>query len=84
MGLIQQVIMPRRFAPAISGFHPSPTGSVVAALVIYRMLFGESVLELPSRLTPTSPGLPNIDLGDSLAPTVYQAVEDAVALWGRS
>jgi hypothetical protein len=65
------------------GFHPSATGSVVAALTIYRMLFNESVADLPVELVPSTPGLPVIDLGPDLAPVVYQAVEEAVLLFGR-
>ena len=65
------------------GFHPSAVGSVVAALTVYRMLFDESVADLPVELVPTTPGLPTIDLGPDLAPVVYQAVEEAVLLFGR-
>lgn len=64
-------------------FHPSPLGSLVAALTIYRMLYGESVADLPPRLEPTSPGLPTVELEPGAAAVVYAAVEAAVAEWGR-
>ena len=60
------------------GFHPSRLGSEIAALTIFRMLFDEAVTGLPSRMEPTTPGLPVIDLG-SRAEAVLRAVEEAVA-----
>lgn len=60
------------------GFHPSPLGSQVAALTIYRVLFDADVSELPARMDPTSPGLPVVDLGSD-AQTILQGVEEAVA-----
>ena len=60
------------------GFHPSQLGSAVAALTIYRVLFNEDVSHLPSRMVPSSPGLPTLDLGE-YADLVFLAVEAAVA-----
>jgi len=60
------------------GFHPSRLGSEVVALTIFRVLFDQSVLGLPDRLEPHSPGLPVIDLG-AAAETVKAAVEAAVS-----
>ena len=60
------------------GFHPSPLGSAVAALTIYRVLFNEDVSDLPSRMVPISPGLPTLDLGEH-ADAIFLAVESAVA-----
>lgn len=60
------------------GFHPTQLGSAVAALTIFRIVFNEDVSDLPSRLVPTTPGLPTLDLGEN-AETIYQAVEMAVA-----
>jgi len=59
------------------GFHPSQLGSAVAALTIYRVLFNEDVSDLPSRMVPTSPGLPTLDLGEH-ADLIFLAVEAAV------
>lgn len=60
------------------GFHPTQLGSAVAALTIFRIVFNEDVTDLPSRLEPTTPGLPALDLGTN-AEIIYQAVELAVA-----
>lgn len=60
------------------GFHPSQLGSAVAALTIFRVVFNEDVSDLPSRLVPTTPGLPTVDFGVH-ARIIYQAVELAVA-----
>lgn len=63
-------------------FHPSFLGSLVAALTIYRMLYGEPVTDLPARLEPASPGLSTVELDPATAAVVYAAVEAAVAEWG--
>ena len=60
------------------GFHPSSLGSAIAALTIFRVLFGEPVTGLPARMEPVAPGLPVIDLGVDAA-VVLQAVEDAIS-----
>lgn len=60
------------------GFHPSVLGSQVAALTLFRVLFDESLVGLPSRLEPNSNDLPVVDLGGE-APLIYRAVEDAIA-----
>jgi len=60
------------------GFHPSTLGSVVAALTVFRAIFNEDVSDLPSRMVPTTPGLPTIDLGLN-AEIILQAVEAAIA-----
>jgi hypothetical protein len=65
------------------GFHPSYLGSAVAALTIFRVLFGEDVSSLPSRLDPVTPELPVVDLGPD-GDIVKQAVETAVAGENRS
>ena len=59
------------------GFHPSDLGTAVAALTIFRVLFNKDVSDLPSRMEPTSPGLPVVDLGVH-AEAIFQAVEIAV------
>jgi hypothetical protein len=59
------------------GFHPSYLGSAVAALTIYRVLFSEDVTRLPSRLQPTTSGLPVIELGPD-GNLIKQAVEIAI------
>lgn len=63
------------------GFHPTPLGSAVAALTIYRILFNEDVTDLPSRMVPQSSGLPVIDLGLN-ADAVFLAVELAASTVG--
>lgn len=65
----------------VDDFHPSRLGSAVAALVVYRILFDQSVTELPDLMEPTTPHLPVIDLGAAAA-TVKAAVEEAVREWG--
>ncbi len=60
------------------GYHPSNLGSQVAALTIFRVLFDEPVTGLPSHLEPFTEGLPVMDLGIN-APTILQAVEEAIA-----
>jgi lysophospholipase L1-like esterase len=59
------------------GFHPSHLGSAVAALTIFRVLFSEDVSLLPSRLEPTTSGLPVVDLGPD-GDLIKQAVEIAI------
>lgn len=58
------------------GFHPSRLGSEIAALTIVRALFDEPITALPSRLEPTTGGLPIVDLGDD-GPLILGAVERA-------
>lgn len=60
------------------GFHPSPLGSVAAAVTLVAVLLGEDPVALPARLEPTSPGLPRIDLPEDLAATIYGGVAAAV------
>lgn len=59
------------------GFHPSNLGSQVAALTLFRVMFDEPVVDLPSRLEPTTSGLPTLSLGENDS-VIYQAVEEAV------
>lgn len=58
------------------GFHPSRLGSTIAALAIVRAIFDESLIDLPNPITPTSEGLPIIDLGEDAA-LILGAVESA-------
>lgn len=58
------------------GFHPSGLGSVIAALTIVRAIYDEPLTDLSNPITPTSEGLPIIDLGDDAA-LILGAVETA-------
>jgi hypothetical protein len=49
------------------GFHPSRTGSFVAALTVFEVLFEEDVRDLPV-----------LEVGSSVAPMLYDAVHAAV------
>lgn len=60
------------------GFHPNQRGSLLVALVIYRVLYDRSVLDLPIRLEPSSPELPTIELDPEEAEILYAAAEEAV------
>lgn len=65
------------------GFHPSRTGTAVAALTIFRVLFRRPVTELPPELVPDTPGLPAITFTPDQAAVLYQGVEEAVDRFGR-
>lgn len=58
------------YAP--DGFHPSPEGSYLAALTVYRQLFGKP-----------APAFPVLGGNPADAPTLHRAVEDAVARLSR-
>jgi hypothetical protein len=60
------------------GFHPSPLGSVVAALTVVRTLFDESLAGLPEHMRPQGSGRPDITLSTQEAAIVFSAVEAAV------
>lgn len=60
------------------GFHPSRLGSIVAALVIYAVLFDAQVADLPAELVPTSPQLETIRLDPAIAEMLYMAVDQTV------
>lgn len=60
------------------GFHPSRLGSIVAALTIYSVLYGDDVSDLPAELIPRSSGLPQIRLDAATAALVYRAVDQVV------
>jgi hypothetical protein len=60
------------------GFHPSPLGSIVAALTVVRTLFDESLVGLPEQMLPQGSGRPDIELTPEEAAAVLSAVDRAV------
>jgi hypothetical protein len=62
------------------GFHPSPLGSYLAALVIYQGLSGKSPVGLPPTLKSPSGAFPAIDLGADAAAALQRA---ATSVAGR-
>jgi hypothetical protein len=59
------------------GFHPSTTGSYLAALTIYAGLTGASPMGLPVRLRLRNGA--NVDITASDGPVLQAAAEEAVA-----
>lgn len=62
------------------GFHPSHEGSVLAAYVVVRALFGSSVQGLPARLDARG-GHPAVHLDAATAVLLQRLADDAVAAW---
>jgi hypothetical protein len=58
-------------------FHPSPTGSYLAALVIYEMLFGHSPQETPATLQLRSKTTERIEIPPQQAKLLQQAATEA-------
>lgn len=63
------------------GFHPSFEGSVLAAYVVVRSLFGASVQGLPAVMTPGDGRNPEIRLDADVAAILQKLADDAVAAW---
>lgn len=63
------------------GFHPSFEGSVLAAYVVVRSLFGASVQGLPAVMTPDDGRNPEIRLDQGVAALLQKLADDAVAAW---
>lgn len=66
------------------GFHPSALGSALGALVIFQQLFHESPVGLPSRLVPSTKGLPTLTIPEHLNTLLQEAAAQANAEFGRS
>jgi hypothetical protein len=60
------------------GFHPSPMGSYLAALVVYQGLTGKSPVGLPATLKSPSGAFPTIDLAPDVAAVLQQAGEKSI------
>ena len=70
--------------PALSlygpdGFHPSPTGSYLAALVMFERITGKSPIGLPASLAVDTPSSFHIDLDPDTALLLQQAAAEANA-----
>jgi hypothetical protein len=65
------------------GFHPTPLGSALGALVIYQQLFNESPVGLPARLVPTTQGLATLNIPEHLNTLLQEAAAQANAEFGR-
>lgn len=61
-------------------FHPSPTGTYLAALVMVSMLSGRSAIGLPTRVTVRGATL---DVPASRAVLLQEAADEAIASFGR-
>jgi hypothetical protein len=61
------------------GFHPSPLGTYLAALVIYQRLTGRSPVGLPSSLNSSSGAFPSIALSAARAALLQSAAVEANA-----
>jgi hypothetical protein len=59
------------------GYHPTPLGSYLAALVVYQRLTGRSPAGLPPALTSASGAFPEIRLTPALATVLQQAAVEA-------
>lgn len=60
------------------GFHPTPLGSLLVALVAYGVLFGEPVTELPASAIPAS-----FELSPAQVELLLDAAETTVRAYGR-
>lgn len=65
------------------GFHPSPVGTYLAALVIYEQLYGQSPVGLPSRLKIWSRAISKVELPEEQAKLLQQAAAEANAKFAR-
>jgi len=61
------------------GFHPTPLGSYLAALVIYRQITGRSVAGLAPTLTSPAGAFPAIVLTPAQAALLHDAVESVTS-----
>jgi len=61
------------------GFHPTPLGSYLAAVVMFHVLTGESPRDLPPRLSSNTGVFPAIELSPAEAAIVQDAALEAVA-----
>jgi len=77
-GGADDVVGPDPYGP--DGFHPSFEGSVLAALVVVRAVWGSSVQGLPAVITPEG-GSPAIRLDPQVATLLQRLADDAVAAW---
>lgn len=63
------------------GFHPSYEGSVLAAYVVVRALFGAPVSGLPADMAPRDGRNPEIHLAPEVATLLQRLADDAVEAW---
>jgi hypothetical protein len=65
------------------GFHPSPAGSYLAALVMVQQLTGKDPRGLPAHLTPRSPVDPEVNLDPQVARLLQEAAAEANRRFAR-
>jgi hypothetical protein len=73
---------PRLALYGADGFHPTPLGSYLAALVMYQQLTGRSPAGLPTTVRPSVPGMPPIVVPVREALLLQQAAQEANARAG--
>ncbi len=61
------------------GFHPTPLGSYLAAVVMFHVLTGDSPDDLPSSLSSDARAFPAIELTPAQAAVLHGAAAEAVA-----
>lgn len=78
-GAAETVAGPNPYGP--DGFHPSYPGSVLAAYVVVRALFGTPVLGLPARMVPGDGRNPEVVLDPGDATVLQRLADETVEAW---